>query len=73
MGKDKNLEQNLDKSNEKLHISGVIDSISFNNVDFDLYNKKIGLLDISVDGIIVSELTYKESQNLFNFLKKYFQ
>ena len=35
MGKDKNLEQNLDKSNEKLHISDVIPRYKFGTYHTD--------------------------------------
>ena len=54
MEKNKNLEQNLDKSNEKLHISDVMNSIlneldereksytekEFNRVDYDFYTRQ---------------------------------
>jgi hypothetical protein len=46
MEKDNNLEQNLDKSNKKLHISDVISRFSFRDGDEETENKIIRYVEL---------------------------
>jgi len=79
MEEDKNLEQNLDKSNEKLHISDVSDSISFVNGDDERIKIRNGkncmVIEIDYGGNQLPYYTSIEKEDvvkLYEFLKKYY-
>jgi hypothetical protein len=74
MEENKNLRENLDKSNEKLHLSD--DSISFETKDYETVRVKVGETNISIK-ITKSNGTFntiyiEEGQQLFDYLKKYY-
>jgi hypothetical protein len=56
MKEDKNLEQNLDKSNEKLHISDVMNSILLSK--FEIY--LINTLRFDINDILIARQQRKE-------------
>lgn len=67
----KNIE--LNNADKKFNISDVSDIISFkkqfNDIDFELYNNR---LEIYIGGFTKGWLENEEIQNLYNFLKKYY-
>lgn len=64
----------LNDTDKKLHISDASDSISFkkqfDDIDFELYDNK---LEILFGGFPKGRLENEEIQNLYNFLKKYYE
>ena len=75
MEEDKNLEQNLDKSNEKLHISDVIGSASFQKAIKKAIEYGKGI-DFGFDGeneVVYDTFDSDESlQEVIKVLKEYF-
>ena len=73
MNKD-NKNTEVEKMDKKLHISDVIDSISFNEQDsiitFEI--TKDGEIDIVTESDYFNFLTKDNGQKLFNMLKKYY-
>jgi hypothetical protein len=74
-----NLEPNLDRSSEKLHLSGVSDSISFFNGDDERIKIRNGkncmVIEIDYGGNQLPYYTSIEKEDvvkLYEFLKKYY-
>jgi hypothetical protein len=76
MEEDRNLEQTLDRSNEKLHISDVSDSISFETKDYETVMVKVGETNVSIKTTksngTFNTIYIEEGQQLFDYLKKYY-
>jgi hypothetical protein len=76
MEENKNLEENLDNSKEKLHISNVSDSISFETKDYETVKVKVGENNISIKTTksngTFNTIYIEEGQQLFDYLKKYY-
>jgi hypothetical protein len=74
MEENKNLRENLDKSNEKLHLSD--DSISFETKDYETVRVKVGETNISIKTTksngTFNTIYIEEGQQLFDYLKKYY-